>query len=85
MKLYCAFVDYSKAFDRINRNKLWSKLIGNGINGKILKVVQNINITAKSCLKHPTGNLSNLFPCMNGVRQGDNLSPLLFCDLSQRH
>ena len=37
MKLYCTFVDYSKAFDRINRNKLWSKLIGNGINGKILK------------------------------------------------
>ena len=34
-RLFCAFVDYKKAFDLVDRASLWSKLIANGINGKI--------------------------------------------------
>ena len=30
-RLYCAFVDYKKAFDLIDRASLWSKLLLNGI------------------------------------------------------
>ena len=77
-KLYCAFIDYKKAFDSVNRNKLWSKLISNGINGKLLHVIHNLYSKAKSCVKHSNGQLSSLFPSHIGVRQGDNLSPLLF-------
>ena len=40
-RLYCAFIDYKKAFDLINRSHLWSKLISNGINGKIITVTYN--------------------------------------------
>jgi hypothetical protein len=29
-KLYCAFIDYGKAFDRVDRNMLWHKLIKEG-------------------------------------------------------
>ena len=34
--LFCTFVDYSKAFDSINRATLWKKLISCGISGKVL-------------------------------------------------
>ena len=35
-KLFCAFVDYQKAFDSIWREALWSKLLKEGISGKII-------------------------------------------------
>ena len=38
-RVYCAFVDYKKAFDLVNRSALWSKLISNGINGKVINVI----------------------------------------------
>ena len=76
-KLYCAFVDYKKAFDMTDRISLWKKLLQSEINGKVLRVIQNIYNKAKSCVR--VGNrLSEFFPCRVGVRQGENLSPLLF-------
>ena len=77
-KLYCAFIDCKKAFDSISRNKLWYKLISNDIYGKILSTISNLYKKAKSCVKHPSGFISEIFPSQVGVRQGDNLSPLLF-------
>ena len=76
-RLYCCFVDYKKAFDLINRSHLWKKLIGYGINGKIITVIYNLYYNAKSCVKQ-NGCLSDYFFCKVGVRQGENLSPLLF-------
>ena len=76
-RLYCAFVDYKKAFDLINRSDLWSKLIANGINGKVITVIYNLYKEAKSCVKS-NNTISNVFSCNVGVRQGENLSPLLF-------
>ena len=66
-----------KAFDLVDRSSLWIKLLSNGINGKILNVIHNMYLNAKSCVKMYS-NLSPLFKCGIGVRQGDNLSPLLF-------
>ena len=34
-KLFCCFVDFRKAYDLINRNCLWYKLIKDGIDGKM--------------------------------------------------
>ena len=47
-RLYCCFIDYQKAFDTINRSALWGKLIKNGINGKIVRVIYNMHVSAKS-------------------------------------
>ena len=76
-KLYCAFVDYKKAFDTVDRYSLWQKLINIGIHGNLFTVIQNMYKNAKSCVQGTDG-FSEFFACNIGVRQGENLSPLLF-------
>ena len=38
-RVFCAFVDYKKAFDLIDRSSLWLKLIATGVRGKIFNVL----------------------------------------------
>ena len=71
-KLYCAFIDFAKAFDTVWRKGLWHKLLGNEINGKMYKV-----IFIKSRVLY-NGEMSEYFPCNMGVRPGENLSTFLF-------
>ena len=77
MQLYCCFVDYKKTFDLISRFKLWYKVLSTGINGKVLNIIVNLYNNAKSCVKNGNVTSSFKFPCNIGVRQGENLSPLL--------
>ena len=76
-KLYCAFIDYKKAFDTVWRSALWHKLVKSGITGKLYNVITNMYSNIKSCVSH-NGQLSDYFVSVNGVRQGKNLSPFLF-------
>ena len=41
-KLYCAFVDFTKAFDLVVRNILWYKLIKVGVRGKMLDILMSM-------------------------------------------
>ena len=75
-KIYCAFIDFTKAFDNVWRVGLWHKLLITGINGHFLDIVKNMYNGIKSCVCLK-GNYSDTFPCLSGVRQGENLSPLL--------
>ena len=76
-KLFCVFVDFSKAFDYVVRDNLWYKLIQLGIRGNILNIIKSMYEGVKSRVKH-TNVLSDEMPCALGVRQGECLSPLLF-------
>ena len=76
-RIYCAFIDYKKAFDFVDRVSLWNKLLSMGVNGKLLLLIHNLYKHAKSCIKMD-GKISEYFNCNVGVRQGENLSPLLF-------
>jgi hypothetical protein len=76
-KLYCCFVDYEKAFDKVNRNKLFLKLTRYGVTGKLLTIIKSLYSNLKSCVRFQT-ELSNFFHCTNGLMQGEGLSPLLF-------
>ena len=53
-RVYCAFIDYRKAFDYVNRPLLWRKLLFYDINGKFLNVIRNMYSKAKSCIKKTT-------------------------------
>ena len=76
-RLYCLFIDYEKAFDRVERAFLWQKLLDSGVDGRILTIIKDMYRKAKSCVK--TGNVcSDYFYCYSGVRQAENLSPVLF-------
>ena len=70
-------MDYKKAFDSVARVHLWSKLLFYDINGKVLNIIKSLYNSAKSAVKLST-NIGAFFNCEIGVRQGDNLSPLLF-------
>ena len=76
-KLFCCFVDFSSAFDSIWRAGLWQKLLQNGVDGKVFKVIYNMYNDIKSCVSF-FGSNSSLFTSSSGVRQGENLSSVLF-------
>ena len=61
-RVYCAFVDYKKAFDLIDRSSIWLKLITVGVKGRIFRVVYSIYANAKSCVRK-NGKFSKMFDC----------------------
>ena len=76
-KFYVAFIDYRKAFDSINRIKLWEALEETGISTKMIEMIKAIY--NKVLAKVRFGNkLSEPIECPFGVKQGCLLSPALF-------
>ena len=59
------------------RKGLWYKLDQYNINGKCLQLIKNMYANIKSRIMNTEGT-SAYFACLNGVRQGENLSPFLF-------
>ena len=76
-KLFCAFIDLKRAFDTVWRDGLFYKMKLLDINGKCYNVVRSMYRNVKSCVS-VNDKSSNFFSCNIGVRQGENLSPLLF-------
>lgn len=76
-KLFCVFVDFKAAFDKVRRNGLWYILLNNDIKGKCFNLIVNIYYGTKSriCIN---GCNSDFFICTSGVRQVENMSPFLF-------
>ena len=50
-RLYVCFVDFKKAFDSVNGNKLWQVLKTNGIKGNIFRVVYSMYESVKTCVR----------------------------------
>ena len=78
-KLYCAFIDYEKAFDTVIHESLWIKLIESGLSCKMITMIKCIYANVKSCIKNSKDmSYSDFFDGSLGVKQGEPLSPLLF-------
>ena len=76
-QLYCAFIDFTKAFDYVVRDNLWFKLLKLGIRGKHFDIIKSMYSAVKSQVKN-SNKLSVEFDCSLGVRQGECLSLFLF-------
>ena len=76
-KLYIAFIDLRKAFDRVWRKGMWKKLKALGIDGKFINIVKNLYQNTKKKVKTIHG-YTEWVEYDIGVKQGCVLSPLLF-------
>jgi len=75
--LFACFIDLSKAFDTINRDKLWHRLHGLGVRGTMLSALKAYYSDVRECVKTGDG-LSDTIQSQLGVKQGCPLSPTLF-------
>ena len=76
--MFAAFIDFRKAFDRVDRGILWRCLEGMGLGGRVTgflwAVYKNL-----SCEVKVGEVLSDSFGVVLGLRQGCILSPLPVC------
>ena len=76
-RLYMAFVDLEKAFDRVPRKVIWWAPRKLGVDEWIMRLVQGMYSNARSRVRVGEG-YSEEFEVKVGVHQGSVLSPLLF-------
>ena len=76
-KLYCCFIDYEKAYDRIDRPLLWHKLIFEKVSSKLVKALKSMYGVVRACIRYKSLH-SSFFNSYTGLKQGDPSSPLLF-------
>ena len=75
--LYITFVDFTKAFDFINRTFLYYKLIKQGYCGRLLNIIQSL-FSKSSAKVRWEGQLGSKIDSTYGVLQGGIISPKLF-------
>ena len=56
-RVYCAFIDYCKAFYSVDISLLWQKLLSYNINGKVLNIIRDCitldNLHQTYCMQKP--------------------------------
>jgi hypothetical protein len=77
-KGYAVFLDYSKAFDKVKRVSMLNKLIGELPENIWLSLHNYYDISTVHVMVHKENRQSEKFRITGGVKQGGNLSPVLF-------
>ena len=75
--IYFCFIDYAKAFDYVDHNKLWKILKEMGIPDHLTCLVRNLYVGQKATVRTGHGT-TDWFQTGKGVHQGCILSPCLF-------
>ncbi len=73
-KLYAAFMDLEKAYDRVDWLALWEVLSIYGVGGKLLSAIKSFYEAASACVKI-NGETREHFEIKVGLRQGCVMSP----------
>lgn len=74
--LYLCFIDYTKAFDSLYFEAIWSSLEQQGIDIQYINIIHSLY--SKCQAKVRLEREGTEFPIERGVRQGDPLSPKIF-------
>ena len=77
MNIYFCFIDYAKAFDCVDQNKLWKILKEMGIPDHLTCLVRNLYAGQEETVRTGHGT-TDWFQTGKGVCQGCILSPCLF-------
>ena len=75
--IYFSFIDYAKAFDSVDHNKLWKILKEMGIPGHLTCLLRNLYSGQEAIVRTEHGT-TDWFEIRKGVCQGCILSPCLF-------
>ena len=75
--IYFCFIDYAKAFDCGDHNKLWKILKEMGIPGHLTCLLRNLYASQEETVRTGHGT-TDWFQIGKGVRRGCILSPCLF-------
>ena len=75
--IYFCFIDYAKAFDCVDHNKLWKTLKEMGITDHLTCFLRNLHAGQEATVRIGHGTI-DWFQIGKGVRQGCILSPCLF-------
>ena len=75
--VFWALMDLEKAYDTIDRHRMWQMLRVYGVGGKLLKAVQSFYIDSRACARVGK-DVSDWFLVNVGLRQGCVISPWLF-------
>ena len=76
------YLDYAKAFDKVDHEILLAKLRRLGVKGKLLKWIKNFLSENRFQTVLINGKRSFLASVLSGVPQGSVLGPLLFSSTS---
>ena len=76
--IYFCFIDYVKAFDCVDHNKLWKILQKMGIPGHLTCFLRNLYAGQEATVRTGHGTTTDWFQIGKGVCQGCILSPCLF-------
>ena len=74
--IYFCFIDYAKAFDCVDHNKLWKILKEMRIPDHLICILRNVYVVQEATVR--TGHGTDWFQIDKGVYQGCILSPCLF-------
>ena len=76
-KLYFCFIDYAKAFDCVDHNKVWKILKEMAIPDHLTRLLRNPYVGQEATVRTRHGTIDS-FQIGKGVCQGCILSPYLF-------
>lgn len=72
------FIDFEKAFDRVDHHAIRLNLQKIGIEGPMLEFITELYSTTSLAIRFPDGTRSNVINVNTGVRQGCPMSPTVF-------